>query len=292
MGLFGEVSGSFFRLEDNMEVIQKINNNAAVCIDGSGNELVAIGTGIGFPKVPYTLEDLSKVQKTYYGIDSQYLELLNQIPTEYFDISSEITEIYRNTIDNKISSNIIFTLADHIYFSVKRFKNNIKIENPLHYEIQHLYELEFDVGLKGLDIINERTGYILPKAEASIIALHFINAEIEDVKEVNTFNFEDIIGNITDIIAEHFQIYINKNNVSYSRFVSHFQYLLKRDQDRESMNTNSKLYDNLVKEYPESYNCVLKIKKYLEGKQIIQVDKSEMFYLILHVNRLRVREEL
>ncbi|MDR4947132.1 CAT RNA binding domain-containing protein [Neobacillus cucumis] len=30
-----------------------MNNNAAICIDSAGNELVAIGTGMGFPPIPY-----------------------------------------------------------------------------------------------------------------------------------------------------------------------------------------------------------------------------------------------
>ena len=42
-----------------MEVIKKLGNNAAICKDNSGRELIALGLGIGFPKCPYTLDDLS-----------------------------------------------------------------------------------------------------------------------------------------------------------------------------------------------------------------------------------------
>ena len=33
-----------------MKVVRKINNNAVICIDGNGNEVVAFGKGIGFHK--------------------------------------------------------------------------------------------------------------------------------------------------------------------------------------------------------------------------------------------------
>ena len=103
-----------------MEVIKKINNNAAVCIDSAGNELVAIGTGIGFPAVPYSLDDLDKIQKTYYDINPHYLEMLNDIPENVFRVSSKIVDLYRNKIRDAISSNLVFTLADHLYFAIER----------------------------------------------------------------------------------------------------------------------------------------------------------------------------
>ena len=58
----------------NMQVIKKINNNFAICVDGEGNELIAFGKGIGFPKVPYEIEDLSVINRTFYDIDQKYLE--------------------------------------------------------------------------------------------------------------------------------------------------------------------------------------------------------------------------
>ncbi|MBA1393021.1 hypothetical protein EQ500_03915, partial [Lactobacillus sp. XV13L] len=45
-----------------MQVIKKINNNAAICLDQNQDELIAFGKGIGFPKTPYELTDLSKIR--------------------------------------------------------------------------------------------------------------------------------------------------------------------------------------------------------------------------------------
>ena len=58
-----------------MEVIKKLGNNAAICRDHSGRELIAIGLGIGFPKCPYILDDLSKIDRTFYNVDAEYLSL-------------------------------------------------------------------------------------------------------------------------------------------------------------------------------------------------------------------------
>ena len=54
-----------------MKVIKNINNNVAICVDDNGHEVVAMGKGIGFSKPPYEV-DLSKIDRTYYSLDSNY----------------------------------------------------------------------------------------------------------------------------------------------------------------------------------------------------------------------------
>ena len=160
-----------------MKVIKKINNNVAVCLDNDGHELIAFGKGIGFPKTPYELTDLSKIWRTYYGINPSYLGLLNDIPEEVFELSIKIVDFAKMKIENQINSNIVFTLADHINFAIERFKKNLDIRMPFVYDIQHLYESEMQIGLFAIKLINKSMNVYLTKDEAVSIALHFINAE-------------------------------------------------------------------------------------------------------------------
>lgn len=275
-----------------MKVIKKINNNAAICIDSIGNELIAIGTGIGFHAVPYELENLDIIQRTYYGVNPMYLDLLNQISEDIFNVSANIVEMFRCKVNSSISSNLIFTLADHISFAIEREKNNIKIETPLHYDIQHLYELEYEVGIKAVKLIQKQLNIRLPRAEASNIALHLINAKSLDKASVRTSQFEELLEDILEIIRGHFKIYIDKNSINYSRFVSHFQYLMKREQKGEKISSeNYKLYKSVLEEYPDTFKCVIKIKDYIEEELNFKLNEEELLYLSLHVNRLCVRED-
>ena len=183
-----------------MEVIKKINNNAAVCIDSAGNELVAIGTGIGFPAVPYSLDDLDKIQKTYYDINPHYLEMLNDIPENVFRVSSKIVDLYRNKIRDAISSNLVFTLADHLYFAIEREKKNMMIENPLYYDVQHLYETEYEVGKESLKIIQKELGIRMSKTEITNIALHLINARTVAQAATKKQDYQEIVDDIVDMM--------------------------------------------------------------------------------------------
>ena len=73
-----------------MEVIKKLGNNAAICKDKSGRELIALGLGIGFPKCPYTLTDLSKVDRTFYNVDNEYLHLFETVDSDILNISADV----------------------------------------------------------------------------------------------------------------------------------------------------------------------------------------------------------
>lgn len=275
-----------------MKVIKKINNNAAICLDSNDNELVALGTGIGFPKCPYELEDLSIVQRTYYDVDQMYYSFLNTIPEDVFSVAIAIVDLYNERSNESISSNVVFTLADHIYFAIEREKKNIRIDTPLQYEVQHLYELEYEVGLKGLKIIKKELGINFPKSEASNIALHFINAEtVSSTKSVHGY-FNTVIEDICNIVGKSTGYYIDKDSTNYSRFVSHLQYLLKREEhSKELSSDNTRLYNLISKEYPETNQCVLLIKDYLEDELNLKLNEEELLYLILHVNRLCTRED-
>ncbi len=275
-----------------MEVIKKINNNSAVCIDSAGNELVAIGTGIGFPKVPYTLDDLDKIQKTYYDVNPHYLEILNDIPEDIFFVSSKIVDLYRNRIKDAISSNLVFTLADHLYFAIEREKNNIVIENPLYYDVQHLYETEYTIGKEALKIIYKDLDIRMSKTEITNIALHLINARTVAKAAVKQQNCQEVVDEIVDLVGSYFHIYVDKNTMNYSRFVSHVQYLLKRGKDEGLLSSlNGSLFEEVVGEYPETYECVQAINRYLKEELDLDMTDEESLYMILHINRLCSRED-
>lgn len=52
-----------------MLAIKKLNNNAVLCRDGQGRDVIAMGRGVGFGgEFPRELP-LSKIEHTFYDID-------------------------------------------------------------------------------------------------------------------------------------------------------------------------------------------------------------------------------
>ncbi len=63
-----------------MKIIRQINNNAALALDGNGKELVVLGRGVGFPKMPYELTDLSRIERTYYDVKPKNFGMAAALP--------------------------------------------------------------------------------------------------------------------------------------------------------------------------------------------------------------------
>ncbi len=272
-----------------MRVIKNINNNYAIAIDGSGKQLIVSGRGIGFGEVPREITNLSAINQTFYDIDEEYIQLINSIPGEIIDISAQIISYARNRIDNPISSSIVFTLADHINFSINRYRKNMNIKLPILYDVEHLFEKEMEAGLFGISLIKKKLRVLLPKDEAAYIALHILNAE-EKKKNVDAEN-ELIVENITGIVENCYQIKLDRNDFNYSRFVSHLHYLLKRGRDKKLVETiNYQLFETIRENYQQTYECVEKISTYLLSRKI-ELNPEEKLYLMLHINRLCTRED-
>ena len=160
-----------------MKVIKAINTNAAICVDDDNNELVALGKGIGFPKCPYELNDLSVIQRTFYDVDRANYDLISELPDDVLRIAADLVDMYMMKSDD-VSSNLVFTLADHLAFAIKRVKENMSLDYPLRYDVQHLYETEYKLGKYAVDRIKKELKVYLPKEEAGNIAIHFINSGV------------------------------------------------------------------------------------------------------------------
>lgn len=273
-----------------MRIIQNINNNYAIAIDNAGNQLIVSGRGVGFGKVPRELKDITVINRSFYDVDERYIEMINSLPKEVIDISVQIVDYARGKIDNPISSNIVFTLADHISFCIERYRKNMRIKLPILYDIQHLFEKEMDVGRYGIKLISRKTKVYLPEEEAAYIALHLINAE-EKKRSIEASD-DKIIEDIAEIIEKYYKIKIDRQNFNYSRFVSHIHYLLKRGKAKKLIESdNQSLYEEIKKDYEKTFRCSEQIAKYMADNLNIVLNDEEKLYLILHINRLCTRED-
>lgn len=229
-----------------MEVIKKLGNNAAICKDSNGRELIAIGLGIGFPKVPYELTDLSKVDRTFYNVDSRYLSLFEDIDVKIFEISADVIDLATTMLSVPLKHNAVFTLADHLSFALVRMDKGIVFTTPISNELKDLYPVEVKVAKYTLKLLHKEMNVQLPESEIYAIAMNIINSE-ENQKFNNGIKIEaKFIEDVVRIIEKQMQVSIDKDSFNYSRFASHLQYLFKRkSQSNEISSANKKLFNIL-----------------------------------------------
>lgn len=271
-----------------MKVIKNINNNVSICVDSTGKHVVAFGKGIGFEKPPYEV-DMTKIERTFYDIDPIYLQTINNIPEKIVEISAQIVDFARTKVEYLMNSSIVFTLADHLAFALQRFQQNMILDMPIYYDVKSLYQDECEIGDYALKLIKREYNIILPRDESIGIALHFINAAAMAKKKKDN---KDVIRDIKNLVEDYFCITIRDDDFNYSRFVSHIQYLLKRGEQGKSICTeNHELYESMKEKYPDIYGCACKINEYLHEVYKYIFDEEELLYLMLHINRLYVRED-
>ncbi|MCD7806107.1 MAG: PRD domain-containing protein [Lachnospiraceae bacterium] len=274
-----------------MKVIKNINNNVAICVDDSGNELVAFASGIGFKKPPYEIRDLKMIQRTYYNVDPRYISLIETIAPEIIEISSGVIDYARSRLNTLLSSNIVFTLADHIEFAIERAGENCIFNFSMTHNLDTFYPVEVDVGRYCLRLLKRKLSVTLPDEEIYGIALHIINAEHSD-QSVNDKKADRlIIEDITCIIEDYFQMTINRSGFNYSRFVSHMEYLIERGKNQVLLEDgNVAVLQEMKKEFPEEYCCAQEMYQYFENKYQWKLGEEEILYLMMHINRLCERE--
>lgn len=280
-----------------MKVIKKINNNVAICEDRKGQEIIAFGKGIGFPKMPYDI-GLDKIDRTFYHIDSKYLMLLNELPEEVLQFTAEIVDKASIRLKYELNPNLVLTLSDHIAFCLKRAKQGIYIQMPLVYELEQNYPEEVQLGKYTIKEMEKRFHAHLNKNEASGIAMSFINARNieknpDDTREKEKLRYEEILDDTVKIIENKFGIEIERDSFNFARYTSHVMYLVKRVYNQESIiSENADLYESISEEFPQVSECVEQISRYFEIKCLHALSKEEKLYLIVHINRIIAREGL
>ena len=277
-----------------MMLFKKINNSVAICRDGSQRELIAFGRGIGFPPTPYELTDLSRIDRTFYNVNSKYIPLLTDIPPEIVQFTADQMLVLQDELPYETSSNLVLTLADHIAFAIERAGRGIYVQMPSIYEMELNYPAEVQAGRKIVAALRQKLKIKLPKGEVQGIAMHLINAQdkaLEGTVPGLEEQYDEILDRITFIIEEELGVHVRRNTFNYARFATHVQYLLKRVLEQKHIDSeNLQMYQSMREEYPDISACVDKIARCLADVWSAELTEEERLYLILHVNRVCSKE--
>ena len=103
-----------------MLAIKKLNNNAVLCRDGQGRDVIAMGRGVGFGgDFPRELP-LSKIEHTFYDIDPKGQDVMRDLPSDIVMFAAKVMDIVANELPYDLSTNATLFMADHLSFAVAR----------------------------------------------------------------------------------------------------------------------------------------------------------------------------
>lgn len=273
-------------------IVEKVlNNNVVVSIDPiSKKEVILMGSGIAFNKKCGQLIDEKKIEKIFIvddeNLGNKIKKLINQIPEGIFELTDEIVTQAIVELNVELDKQIYVSLADHIAFAIKRFKNGITIKNELLSEIRRVHKKEFIFSLWAVDYINKKLNVNLPEDEAGFISLHFVNASYN---ETTTKSVEStkVIKDILNIIKYYFSIELDEEDLNYDRLLTHLKYFAKRIINNNQYVSNDSSFLTVISTtYPEAYGCAMKIGEYILKNNDYKVNDDELVYLTMHIQRV------
>lgn len=271
-----------------MRAVKRINNNAAICEDGNGHQLIALGRGVGFGDLPREIP-LKDVQRTFYGIDSKYLSFIDEVDPDILEFSAQLADVVTQQVSYELSSNLPITLADHIQFAIKRARNHMVVSMPLAVDVEQVHPVEYrlaEVALRGI----QRTFDVrMPRSEAAGIALSIVNSAVGSSARAAEANerMDRAFDAILQIVESDMGVSIDHGSFAYARFATHVRYLLERIARRESVKSeNLGLYEVLEEQCPEAVMCAQRIASLVATMYGDDLTREELIYLILHINRI------
>jgi beta-glucoside operon transcriptional antiterminator len=273
-----------------MKIAKVINNNVISVIDENNKELVIMGRGIAFQKRPGDVVEEEKIEKIFKldnkDVSEKFKTLLYDIPLEYMEIAEAIINYAKVTMGKKLNESIYVSLTDHIVFAIERSKKGLLISNALLWEIKRIYKDEFAIGLKAIEKINNKLGISLPEDEAGFIAMHIVNAELNE-EMPNVVNITKLIQDVLNIVKYHFTIEMDEDSLNYFRFLTHLKFFAQRLFSGTSLGSKDDfLYEMMKEKYKDAIACVKKIKDYIKKEHGQDLTKEEMAYLAIHIERV------
>lgn len=280
-----------------MEILRVFNNNVVLARDDERGEVIVTGRGLGFQAKPGQSVDPSRVVKVFVPEDNRdpdnFGNIVAAIPPEHLLLADQALEIARRDLTTPLHSTTVVALADHLSFAIKRVRQGIRIEYPLHAEIAHLYPDELQVAERVVGFVNDRLDQPLPAEEAVPIALHLVNAGFATGDLAYTYQMTGVFAQLFEVLEQQCGRPLGRDTVNAARFITHLRYFFVRARTgRQLADRATPLGTAIRTAYPAAFAAANRLQAVLELRLGMPLTDDEVTYLTIHVARLLDDERL
>ena len=252
--------------------IEKVlNHNTVIAIhQDKHKEVLIMGKGVGFgrkvaERIEVRPEDrLYSLQK--YKERGGAKEIVKSIAPEFLELTNAVLG-EAEKVFGKIDRMVLFPLADHIAFAVKRIQNHEQISNPLTEDIRVLFHMEFKVA--------ESIRPLLKKQ---------FQIDIEDEKVSQAMQMARSVRECISMVEEAIGKPIDIASLSYNRLMNHIRYMVARALSGEKLKVN--MNDYMEVKFPESFGMAQVICDQVGTSLGVKLEEVETGYLAMHIERV------
>ena len=268
-----------------------LNHNAVIAIhDENHGEYLLMGKGIGFgKKINERME--TRDTDTVYSLqestergDSE--ELAKSISPVCLEVADEVLRQSEKTF-GRVDRNMLFPMADHIEYAVKRIQNHEQIRNPLTDDIRVLFHAEYKTAMCIQSILQERLSVQMDEDEIGYIALH-IHSAIEDEKVSQAMQLAPAVRQCVALVEDQIGKPIDVLSLSYNRLMNHIRYMVVRALKGEELKVSMNDYMEL--KFPQSFSRARIVCDQVSHDLRCQLSETEIGYLAMHIERVTSAE--
>lgn len=272
-------------------ITKTLNHNAILAVSMEDNqEYILLGKGIGFGKkvservdAPSDVSIYSLKNVTERG---KAKDLVRDIPPECLEISNQILEQAEAEF-GKIDRDILFPMANHLAYAVKRMRAGEQISNPLTSDIRILFYKEYKIAELARELLKEMMHVDIMEDEIGYIALH-VHSCIEDDKVATSMQMAMVVRECVTLIEEQSGNKIDILSLDYNRLMNHVKFMFARVVSGEVLKVNMNAY--IMQNYPKAYEIASTICEHMEKLVNKPLEEVEIGYLAMHVQRVIMEE--
>ncbi len=273
-------------------VIKVLNHNAIIVLaPDNQRRLLVIYKGIGFGRK--TTERLELPEEAeLYSLESASEKgdaagIASQVDPVCLEIAGSILKEAEKNFGN-VDRQILFPMADHLNFAIRRMQKGETISNPLKDDIRLLFYKEYQTAGTACRLVKENYGVELSEDEVGFLALH-VHSSIEAESVSQSLQTAQVVRICISYIEEQTGKQLEVTSIGYNRMMNHIRYMVTRIQMDEEIKVN--LNDYMQTKYPEIFHLAEDLCNQVSRFLRKSYHDSEIGYLAIHIARVIGIEE-
>lgn len=269
-----------------------LNHNSFMGIESKNDqECLIMGKGVAFGKKVGQTVSVTGDARVYSLKEltdrGEAKEIIKSVSPLCLELANEVLDQAEEEF-GKVDRSILFTMADHLDFAVRRIQNGEQISNPLTDDIRIMFYKEYKVAGCIRDLLKEKLGIRIDEHEIGYIALH-VHAAIVDENVSQAMEIARTVRECICMGEEETGKSIDVMSLSYNRLMNHVRYMVARAIHGEKLKMS--LNDYMSVKFPGPYMTAEKICRKMEKSLKLPIPDIEIGYLAMHLERMMDREE-
>ena len=269
-----------------------LNHNSFMGIESKNDqECLIMGKGVAFGKKVGQTVSVTGDARVYSLKEltdrGEAKEIIKSVSPLCLELANEVLDQAEEEF-GKVDRSILFTMADHLDFAVRRIQNGEQISNPLTDDIRIMFYKEYKVAGCIRDLLKEKLGIRIDEHEIGYIALH-VHAAIVDENVSQAMEIARTVRECICMVEDETGKSIDVMSLSYNRLMNHVRYMVARAIHGEKLKMS--LNDYMSVKFPGPYMTAEKICRKMEKSLKLPIPDIEIGYLAMHLERMMDREE-